>query len=565
MGKYHTMKMKTDRVDRRAEAQVVAAENKIAARRAEYASYYAKIITLYGGIATTFFGLAGLLTRQPQAIILAFSSMGFLISGLSLRYFGRRGRLNLGLYLFLFFGFVGNFGFSVGRGEVGPNVIVVYMLFILFAYVLLGSRTGTIFAAITLTGILLALHHAQFVPLPFLAQADSNPVAIYLVQAIFVSASLGLAALSIRKLIQEQEHFIFQLVSSGMEIDQQARDERAHRDQLTARVAEFARYLEQVDQGKLDTRIDIPLDSHYDESDPLILLGMRINNTISHLESMIRHIRETATELTSSTAEILAASGQQVSGASEQSAAISQMVSTVDEVRTISTQFIHRSQEVSDTAQHSVVVSRSGTQVIEEMIASMNGVKTQVVAIAANIQSLSERAQQIEDIILTVNDIAAQSNILALNAAMEAARAGELGKGFAVVAVEVRALAEQSRQATGQVHTILMDIQKAINTTGKASREGIQVANYGALEAELASKAIQELAEVIDESAVQATQMEAAGRQQTTGIEQIAAAMETIKLATVQGLASTRQTEKAAQNLSDLAHRLEQTIREMGA
>jgi methyl-accepting chemotaxis protein len=199
------------------------------------------------------------------------------------------------------------------------------------------------------------------------------------------------------------------------------------------------------------------------------------------------------------------------------------------------------------------------------MIGSMNGIKTHVAAIAVNIQELSERTQQIENIILTVNDIAAQSNILALNAAMEAARAGELGKGFAAVAVEVRALAEQSRQATGQVHSILIDVQKAINTTERASRAGLQVVDYGSLEAALANKAIQQLAEVIDESSLQAAQMTAAGHQQTTGIEQIATAMETIKLVTTQGLASTRQTEKAAQNLSELAHRLEQTIREMGA
>lgn len=551
--------------DRRVEAQAIAAENKIAARRQEYAEYYARLITLYGGIATAFFGLAGIFSRQPQPIILALSSFGFLVGGLLLRYFGRRGRLKIGLYLFLLFGFLGNFGFSVGRGEVGPNVIVVYMLFILFAYVLMGARTGSIFVGITLVGILLALHHAQFVPMPFITQTDSNPIAIYLVQALFVSASLGLAALSIRKLVQEQEHSIHQLVASGMEIDQQARAERANRDQLTARVAEFARYLEQVDQGKLGTRIDLPVDSQYDESDPLILLGMRINNTIGYLEAMIRHIRETAAELTSSTAEILAASGQQVSGASEQSVAISEMAATVDEVRAISIQFIQRSQEVADTAQHSVVVSRSGAQVIEEMIAAMGSIKTQVAAMAANIQSLSERTQQIGEIILTVNDIAAQSNILALNAAMEAARAGELGKGFAVVAVEVRALAEQSRQATGQVHAILMDIQKAIQTTEKVSWDGIHVVDYGALEAALASKTIQQLAAVIDESSVQATQMTAAGHQQTTGIEQIAFAMETIKFSTQQGLASTRQTEKAAQNLSELARRLEQIVRETGA
>ena len=123
--------------------------------------------------------------------------------------------------------------------------------------------------------------------------------------------------------------------------------------------------------------------------------------------------------------------------------------------------------------------------------------QSRVESIAENIVALSEQTQQIGEIITTVNDIAAQSNILALNASVEAARAGEYGKGFAVVAVEVRNLAEQSRQATAQVKAILSDIQKATNATVMATEEGTKQVEDGAQLAMKAGEAIEQLAEVI--------------------------------------------------------------------
>jgi methyl-accepting chemotaxis protein len=171
-----------------------------------------------------------------------------------------------------------------------------------------------------------------------------------------------------------------------------------------------------------------------------------------------------------------------------------------------------------------------------------------------------DQTQQIGDIIATVNEIAAQSNMLALNASIEAARAGEHGKGFAVVAMEVRNLAEQSRQATAQVKAILSEIQKATNSTVMATEEGTKGVERGVQLSTQARTAIEQLAEVINESAQIATQVVAGGRQQQTGVEQIAVAMQSINQATVQSLASTRQAEKSAQNLNDLARKMNETV-----
>jgi methyl-accepting chemotaxis protein len=359
-------------------------------------------------------------------------------------------------------------------------------------------------------------------------------------------------------ILKRLEEMIQQSSAAQHEIENRIQAERNQRLSIQATVQEYVDFMSQVSQGKLSSRMG--LNEKTESNNLLIVLGQQLNETLDSLQNMINQIHEAAANLGSASAEILAATTQQSSGATEQSAAITQTTSTVEEIKTISEQFINRSQEMTVTAQHSVDISRSGEQVITDTIISMGHIKSQVNSIAENILALSERTQQIGDIITTVNDIASQSNILALNAAVEAARAGEHGLGFGVVAEEVRNLAIQSRQATAQVRSILMDIQRAINTTVMVTEEGTKVVEQGVSQTEQAGKVIQQLAEVIDKSSLQAIQMAAAGQQQTTGVEQIAGAMQSLKLATAQGLASTRQTEKAAQNLNSLAKELSAVI-----
>ena len=278
------------------------------------------------------------------------------------------------------------------------------------------------------------------------------------------------------------------------------------------------------------------------------------------VRSLLLEIRDTATVLSASAAEILAAATQQATGASEQSAAISQTTTTVDEVKSISEQAIQRAQEVVDASQRTVETSHVGQNAVQDTAGSMDQIKVRVEGIAENILALSEQAQQIGEIISSVNDIAAQSNMLALNASVEAARAGEHGKGFAVVAAEVRSLAEQSSQATAQVKQILLDIQNGINATVMATEEGTKVVDQGLALAAKTGEVIEHLADAIEEASQVAIQMRAGGQQQATGVEQIALAMQNINQSTAQSLTSTRQVEKAAQDLNDLASTLTQIV-----
>ncbi|MCP4539436.1 MAG: methyl-accepting chemotaxis protein [Chloroflexi bacterium] len=337
------------------------------------------------------------------------------------------------------------------------------------------------------------------------------------------------------------------------------RDEQEQRERLRATVQAYSSYMTRVTQGDLTTRLDLSKDEH-NVADPLTLLGRNLNETTTSLQHMIRQMHETASDLSSASTEILAATTQQASGASEQSAAITQTTTTVDELKTIAEQSVMRAQEVTGASHRTVEVSRDGRQAMEDTIGSMGQIKVRVEEIAENILSLSEQTQQIGEIITTVNDIAAQSNILALNASVEAARAGEYGKGFSVVAVEVRNLAEQSRQATTQVRAILSDIQHATNATVMATEEGTKGVDEGMQLAVQAGHSIEQLAGVIEEAAQSATQMVAGGRQQAAGVDQVAVAMQSINQATVQSLASTRQAEKAARDLNDLSRSLTEIV-----
>jgi methyl-accepting chemotaxis protein len=320
-------------------------------------------------------------------------------------------------------------------------------------------------------------------------------------------------------------------------------------------LSEIARVAEQVATG--DLTIQTP---YADRRDEVGTLAQTFRRMISSLSSLNREILEGVNVLASSASEILASTTQMAAGAAEAATAVSQTTTTVEEVKQTAQLSSQKAKYVSDSAQRAAQSSVNGKLAVEESIAGMNRIKDQMGSIAESIVRLSEQGQAIGEIITTVNNLAEQSNLLAVNAAIEAAKAGEQGKGFAVVAQEVKNLADQSKQATAQIRTILNDIQRATNAAVMATEQGTKAVESGVKQSTEAGKSIQQLTESITESSQAATQIAASSQQQSVGMDQVVLAMDNIKQASSQNAASTKQAETAARGLYDLGQKLKQIV-----
>lgn len=282
----------------------------------------------------------------------------------------------------------------------------------------------------------------------------------------------------------------------------------------------------------------------------LVVFGFLLTRTIT------RQLRESITLLSSSAAEILATTSQVAAGATETAAAVSETTATVEEVKQTAQLASQKARYVSDSAQKASDVSQTGRRAVDDAVQGMHHIQEQMESIAESIVRLSEQSQVIGEIIATVNGLAEQSNLLAVNAAIEATKVGELGKGFGVVAQEIRSLAEQSKQATAQVRTILGDIQKATSAAVLATEQGNKAVEAGVKQTRETGESIRLLADSVNQAAQAATQIAASSQQQMVGMDQVAMAMESIKQASTQNVAGTRQAEVAAQGLHELGQRL---------
>ena len=299
----------------------------------------------------------------------------------------------------------------------------------------------------------------------------------------------------------------------------------------------------------------VPADSRADEVGDL---ARAFRAMVEKLRQTTREINEGVSVLASSSSEILATTTQVASGAAETASAVSETTATVEEVKQAAQVASQKARSVSESAQRATQTSQAGRKSVEDAMQGMQRIQEQMESIAESIVRLSEQSQAIGEIIATVNDLSEQSNLLAVNAAIEANKAGEQGKGFVVVAQEVKSLAEQSKQATAQVRTILGDIQRATGAAVLATEQGGKAVQAGVKQTAETGEAIRLLTDSIAEAAQAATQIAASSQQQMVGMDQVALAMENIKRASVQNMSGTRQAEIAAQGLHELGQKLQQ-------
>jgi methyl-accepting chemotaxis protein len=290
-------------------------------------------------------------------------------------------------------------------------------------------------------------------------------------------------------------------------------------------------------------------------------LEATVQQRTGELTQAVAGIRESLRVLGASSEEMLESSSELAASAHQTASSVVETTTAVEQVRHTAQTASERARDVAKAAKQTAEISSAGTRATQGAAAAMQRTRETMRTLSESMLRLSEQSHAIAEIVSAVDELAEQSNLLAVNAAIEAAQAGEHGKGFAVVADQVKYLAGQSRQATKQVRTILNDIRQATNAATLTAEEATRAVDAGVEAASQAGNSIVSLTESIDVAAKTAARIAASSEQQFVGIEQVAQAMSQIRTASQKNVDQAKQLEGAAQGLNVLGQRLGELVK----
>lgn len=284
---------------------------------------------------------------------------------------------------------------------------------------------------------------------------------------------------------------------------------------FVTRINRVADAMSRVADGDLSTHLKIYADDEIGD------LGRSINRMLTSIAGMITSIKNTATQVASAAGVLYANSEQIATGAEEVAAQAGTVATASEEMAATSSEIAQNCNLAADSSRHASRLATEGVSVVHETVAGMNRIAERVKESAATVESLGSRSDQIGEIVGTIEDIADQTNLLALNAAIEAARAGEQGRGFAVVADEVRALAERTTKATKEIGQMIKAIQTETKGAVTSMEEGVNEVELGTKDAAKSGTALEHILNQINEVTMQINQIATAAEQQTATTSEI--------------------------------------------
>ena len=285
-----------------------------------------------------------------------------------------------------------------------------------------------------------------------------------------------------------------------------------------------------------------------------------INFAIEALRSLVSTINETAVQVAAAAQETQATAMHLAEAAEHQAQQITSASAQIQDVASSIDQVSRNSAESADVAQRSVQIAAKGAEVVRQTIQGMDNIRDQIQETSKRIKRLGESSQEIGSIVELINDIAEQTNILALNAAIQAASAGEAGRGFAVVADEVQRLAERASNATKRIETLVQTIQSDTNEAVSSMEQTTAEVVAGARLAEDAGLALGEIEKVSNDLASLIQNISMAARQQSVAATNITATMSVIQEITTQTSQGANQTAESIGNLAQLAADLRRSV-----
>jgi methyl-accepting chemotaxis protein len=272
--------------------------------------------------------------------------------------------------------------------------------------------------------------------------------------------------------------------------------------------------------------------------------------------SLARQIGSAVGMVQSSSTELQAAANQQATGAKEQAAAMTEISTTITELLATSRQIAESAQRVAQNAEQTAGAARSGHGTVDMTHESITGIRRQVDQIVSHMLELGKKSQEVGAVLDIVSELAEQTNILAINATIEAAGAGEAGKRFAVVADEIRKLADRVGGSTKEVRTLIDDVRSAVNTTVMATETGSKAVDAGSRQFGDVASAFKQIAGLVSTATDAAREIELSTKQQSTAVEQVNIAIASVTQASMETETSAGQTLQTVSQMATLSRDL---------
>jgi len=328
---------------------------------------------------------------------------------------------------------------------------------------------------------------------------------------------------------------------------------------------ELTRAAERITEGSLEEQINVATNDEvgqlagaFNNMTQVIVKNMQ--GEIDKSNRMVMSVKEAIQQLSTSANELMAISAQQSAGSAEQATAVQQATTTSEEIAATAKQVSENAGRVESLADNAAASSTDGQQAVSTAVEGMSQLKGQVQSIAEAMLELGENSQKVGGIIDIIDEISDQTNLLSLNAAIEAAGAGEAGKRFSIVANEVRRLADRTADATNQVKVLIVQIQQATNSTIMLTEEGSKGVDAASTLVADISEALEKITGAVAETTSAASEIKLMTQQQTTASEQMTETIVEVRDVAVQVATSSQETTQSISELTSLAESLQDLV-----